>query len=80
VENVQEGSPAEKGGLKAGDVITKVDGDRVRTLNEFQSKLREKREDKTVQVTVIRHGTETTVTVEPTKPQTITRHSGAGVM
>ena len=70
VREVNSGSPADKGGLKAGDVIVKIDGDRVRTLNEMQSKLREKREAKTVQVTVMRRGSETTVTIEPTKPPT----------
>jgi serine protease Do len=70
VREVNSGSPAEKAGLKAGDVIIKIDGDRVRTLNEMQSKLRAKREAKTVQVTVMRRGSETTVTVEPNKPPT----------
>jgi serine protease Do len=70
IREVNSGSPAEKGGLKAGDVITKIDGDRVKTVNEMQSKLREKREAKTVQVTVMRRGSETTVTVEPNKPPT----------
>ena len=70
MREVNSGSPADKGGLKAGDVIFKIDGDRVRTLNEMQSKLREKREAKTVQVTVMRRGSETTVTIEPTKPPT----------
>lgn len=71
VREVQSGSPAEKAGIKAGDVITKVAGDRVKTIGELQSKLREKREDKTVQITVVRHGAETNVTVEPNKPKTI---------
>jgi serine protease Do len=71
VREVQSGSPAEKAGLKAGDVITKVAGDRVKTIGELQSKLREKREDKTVQITVVRHGSETNLTVEPNKPKAI---------
>ncbi len=71
VREVESGSPAEKAGLKAGDVITKVAGDRVKTIGELQSKLREKREDKTVQITVVRHGSETNITVEPNKPRTI---------
>ena len=70
VEDVQSGSPAEKAGLKAGDVITKLDGNRVRTAGDLQSELRAKREDKSVQLTVVRHGSETTVTVEPNKPKT----------
>jgi len=79
VREVESGSPAEKGGLKAGDVITKVAGDRVKTLGELQSKLREKREDKTVQITVLRHGSETNITVEPNKPRTITPAHARGI-
>jgi serine protease Do len=79
VREVNSGSPAEKAGLKAGDVITKVAGDRVKTLGELQSKLREKREDKTVQVTVVRHGSETNLTVEPNKPKTIAPAHARGV-
>jgi serine protease Do len=79
IREVESGSPAEKAGLKAGDVITKVAGDRVKTLGELQSKLREKREDKTVQITVVRHGSETSITVEPNKPRTIAPAHARGV-
>jgi serine protease Do len=79
VREVQSGSPAEKAGLKAGDVITKVSGDRVKTLGELQSKLREKREDKTVQITVVRHGAETNLTVEPNKPKAIAPARARGI-
>ena len=79
VREVESGSPAEKAGLKAGDVITKVAGDRVKTLGELQSKLREKREDKTVQITVVRRGSETNITVEPNKPKTIAPAHARGV-
>ena len=79
IREVESGSPAEKAGLKAGDVITKVAGDRVKTLGELQSKLREKREDKTVQITVVRHGSETNITVEPNKPRTIAPARARGV-
>jgi serine protease Do len=79
VREVQSGSPAEKAGLKAGDVITKVAGDRVKTIGELQSKLREKREDKTVQITVVRRGSETNITVEPNKPKTIAPARARGI-
>jgi S1-C subfamily serine protease len=79
VREVQSGSPAEKGGLKAGDVITKVAGERVRTLGELQSRLREKREDKSVQITVLRRGSESTVTVEPNRPKTIAPARRGGI-
>ena len=79
VREVQSGSPAEKAGLKAGDVITKVAGDRVKTIGDLQSKLREKREDKTVQITVVRRGAESNITVEPNKPRTIAPARGRGI-
>jgi serine protease Do len=79
VREVGSGSPAEKAGLKAGDVITKVAGDRVKTIGELQSKLREKREDKTVQITVVRRGSETNITVEPNKPRTIAPARARGI-
>ncbi len=72
VTDVLPGTPAEKAGVKAGDVITKVDGDRVKTVGEMQSKLREKRDKKTVPLTVIRRGSETTITVEPEQPKPAT--------
>jgi len=70
IREVNSDSPAEKAGLKAGDVIIKIDGERVKTVSEMQAKLRTKREAKTVQVSVVRRGAETTVTVEPNKPET----------
>jgi serine protease Do len=79
VREVQSGSPAEKAGVKAGDVITKVSGDRVKTIGELQSKLREKREEKTVQITVVRRGSETNITVEPNKPRAIAPARGRGI-
>ncbi len=68
VREVNSGSPAEKAGMKAGDVITKINGERVKSLSEMQAKLRDKHEEKTVQVTVLRRGSESTLTVEPNKP------------
>jgi len=70
VTEVESGTPAEKAGLKAGDVVTKVAGERVRNLGEMRDRLRDKRDDKTVQITVLRKGSEQTLTVEPLKPQT----------
>ena len=64
VRDVRAGSPAEKAGLKAGDVIIKVAGARVRTTSDLRSNLRERRESKTADVVVIRKGTEMTLHVE----------------
>lgn len=70
VRGVSSGSPAEKAGMKAGDVIIKVAGERVRTSSDLREGLREKRENKKVDIVVIRKGTEMTlpVEVEPVTP------------
>ena len=78
IENVQSDSPAEKAGLKAGDVITKLDGKRVKTIGELQAEMREKREEKTVQLTIVRKGSELTISVEPNKPKATAVPRGHG--
>jgi serine protease Do len=69
VREVNSGSPAEKAGMKAGDVITKIDGDKVRSLSEMREKLRAKREQKTVSIGVIRKGGEVSLNVEIEQPK-----------
>lgn len=69
VTEVNSGSPAEKAGMKAGDVITKIDGTRVRTSNDLRSELRNKRDKKSVAVTVLRRGSETSLNVEIEQPK-----------
>jgi serine protease Do len=69
VRSVREGTPAARAGLKAGDVITKVNGNRVRTLEEFRERLREKREQKTVALSIIRKGSEMSLNVEIEQPR-----------
>lgn len=71
VRSVSAGTPAAKAGLKAGDVITRVDGITVTTLAELRAQLREKREEKTVKLMVMRQGSPVpvTVTLESPEPQ-----------
>jgi len=69
VREVRPGTPAEKAGLKAGDVITKVEGERVRNVGELRERLREKRDKKTVSLTALRRGTEMSFNVEVEQPQ-----------
>lgn len=69
VREVSSGSPAEKAGMKAGDVITKVNGERVKSLEELREKLRTKREQKTVSIGVLRKGAEMSLNVEVEQPR-----------
>jgi serine protease Do len=72
VRSVNSGSPAEKAGMKAGDVITTISGERVRTVGDLREKLA-KAEDKPVKIGVLRNKSEVTLTVELPKrtPKTI---------
>jgi len=63
VRSVKKGSAAEKAGLKAGDVITKVDDSKVTSSSEITRVLRNVRSKKTFNVTVMRNKHEMSVTV-----------------
>ena len=64
VREVNSGSPAEKAGVKSGDVITALNGERIRSLGDLREKLAAKREDKTVKLGVLRNKSELTIAVE----------------
>ena len=55
VKSVTEGSPAEKAGIKQGDVIIEFDGTRVKTYDELNSLKSKKNDGDTVKVTVQRN-------------------------
>lgn len=63
IREVNPDTPAAKAGLQAGDVITKVDGNGVKSLGELRDKLREKHDQKSVALTIIRAGAEKSVSV-----------------
>ena len=63
VRSVNRGSAAEKAGFKAGDVIIKVDGERVTTPKEISSILQESRSKGSISVTVVRHQKEMSLSV-----------------
>lgn len=68
VREVASGSAAEKAGVKSGDVITSLDGNRVRSLGDLREKLASKREEKTVKLGVLRNKSEMSITVELPPP------------
>ena len=73
VREVRNDTPADKAGLKAGDVIIKIDDKPVTTLSELREQLRTKSEAKSVNLTVLRKGSEMTVAVTIEKPKPLER-------
>lgn len=76
VREVVAGSAAEKAGVKAGDVITWVNGERVRSIGDLREKLAAGKESKdkgqTAKLGVLRNRSEVSLTVElpPAAPRT----------
>lgn len=56
VNQVQPGSPADRGGIRTGDVITRLDGQEVRGESGFASILLKRKPGDTIGVTVLRDG------------------------
>ena len=70
VEDVVEESPAEKAGLRKGDVIVEFDGERVRGVRHLTRLVQETPDGRPVPVVVLRDGQRTPVSISP-------RESGA---
>jgi serine protease Do len=64
VRDVNQGSAAEKAGVKAGDVITSLNGERIHGLAELRSKLSAAGEGKTAKLGVLRNKSALTLDVE----------------
>ncbi len=80
VREVNAGSPAEKAGVKSGDVITSLNGERIRSLGDLREKLAANVDAKTVKLGVLRNKSEVSITVElpppPSKtPRAISRRT-----
>lgn len=65
VSEVRDSTPASEAGLQAGDVITKLDGERVHNAGELRQQLAAKRDDKSVTLTILRKGSELSIPIEP---------------
>ena len=64
VKDVEEYSPAERAGIKIGDVITKFDGKRIKTFEELSEIKNKKKVGDTVEVVVERRSGEKILTLE----------------
>ena len=70
VRDVGNGSVAEKAGLKAGDVIVSLNGDRIRSVGDLRAKLGTRAGDKatTVKLGVLRNHSEISLSVDLPAP------------
>jgi len=64
VKSVKKGSTGDTAGLKAGDVIVRVDGETIEDTSDLQLALRDRR-DKEVRLTVMRDRREQTIAIPP---------------
>jgi len=65
VTDVDTGSPADKAGIKTGDVVMEFDGERVRSTRQFTRLVQETPEGRSVPATLSREGKKVTLTVIP---------------
>jgi serine protease Do len=72
VTSVADGSAAQRAGLKAGDVITTVDGQSVRSRDDLVRALRDARDDE-VKIGFVREKKDTSVTAKIESPPRRTR-------
>ncbi len=65
IEEVRRDSPAERAGLRAGDLLVEFDGERVRGARQFARLVRETPPGRTVTGTVVRNGQKVAFRVTP---------------
>ena len=63
IDHVNDGSPAEKAGIEPGDIIRKVDGERVRDNDDLLGRIATRRPGEKVRVGVFREGRNLDMTV-----------------
>lgn len=75
ISQVNEGSPAQKAGLKAGDVVIAFDGKSVEDMRELRNRVAATKPGTRAKVSVLRRGNEETFTVDI---GTLTAEASAG--
>ncbi|HEY0372966.1 MAG TPA: PDZ domain-containing protein [Thermoanaerobaculia bacterium] len=61
VESVQDGSPADKAGVKVGDIVLSVDGKEVKSSGDLRTGLKDKKDGDSVRLEVLRGRTRQTI-------------------
>jgi membrane-associated protease RseP (regulator of RpoE activity) len=79
VRTVVKGSPAEKAGLRANDVIVRFDGEQVTSVRKLTRLIRESAPDHTARITVLRGGAEQEVSAKLTHREPFLSASGEGL-
>ncbi|MEO0195801.1 MAG: Do family serine endopeptidase [candidate division WOR-3 bacterium] len=64
ITDVVKGSPAEKSGLKEGDIIVEIDGKEIKNSLQLRSYVQSKKPGESVKVKVLRNGKENVITVK----------------
>jgi len=64
IAQIMPGSPADKGGLKVGDVVVEVDGQKVSEVRELQFKIMRTEPGKEIDLKVIREGKEVSLKIK----------------
>lgn len=72
VSEIVEGSGADKAGLRKGDVITDIDGVRMKSFADLSGYVGSKNPGDRVNATILRNGNQRSVSIEITKNTTIT--------
>ena len=69
ISGTAPGSPADKGGMKGGDVIVQMGQQKIGSLDDFDLALRNFKAGDQVDITVLREGTNVTLKVVLDKPR-----------
>jgi len=65
IDEVNDDSPAEKAGIKAGDIVVDYDGERVRSARQFTRLVQETPEGRSVAIGIMRDGKKQTLNATP---------------
>jgi serine protease Do len=65
IDDVDQDSPAAKAGLKTGDIVVDVDGERVRSARQFSRLIQETPDGRSISLGVLRDGKRQSISVTP---------------